>query len=254
MRRAFTLIELLVAISIIALLIAILLPALGWARESARITVCSTNQRSLTQLYAMFATEFKDEIPVNYRAGARRHSFFYKVHRQNYNFARFWQTGLLSDVEVMKCPSFNPDERPGATILGYSAGYKTFEEVEQSTYGGILSTYQARPQINVPLGGSDPPIDSYLTKLGDLLPSKALTSDSFYLMYDTSNQGVSYHKETGVPSGFVDGSVHFIEGKNDLIYLSQTANGNGIYWKDTDGDDHPDPPSLWGLLDSLGDD
>ena len=69
--KAFTLVELLVVIGIIALLIAILLPALGRARDQANAVACLANLRSLGQIHAAYVADNHGwMVPCDYRDAA----------------------------------------------------------------------------------------------------------------------------------------------------------------------------------------
>ena len=63
-KRGFTLIELLVVIAIIALLIGLLLPALGKARKAGRLVVSMTNIRSIAQAGAVYQADQKGFLPI----------------------------------------------------------------------------------------------------------------------------------------------------------------------------------------------
>lgn len=101
MRRAFTLVELLVVVGVIAVLIAILLPALTAARQQAMTVQCLSNLRQLATVAIQYTVEHRGSFPPAYWGG------------------RDWDldvvddevvAGLLwwgqSDPKVQQCPSF----------------------------------------------------------------------------------------------------------------------------------------------------
>lgn len=68
--RAFTLIELLIAVAIIAVLIGILLPAVGGVRKQAKLTICLANERTYATAMGSYAAEKKDRLAaMDWRSG-----------------------------------------------------------------------------------------------------------------------------------------------------------------------------------------
>lgn len=63
LRKRFTLIELLVVVAIIAILIALLLPALRRARETAKTTMCLSNQRQIGLAMLMHVNDHHGDFP-----------------------------------------------------------------------------------------------------------------------------------------------------------------------------------------------
>ncbi|MCE9589493.1 MAG: prepilin-type N-terminal cleavage/methylation domain-containing protein [Planctomycetes bacterium] len=109
-RRAFTLVELMVVISIIAILMGLLMPALGAGRDSARATRCLANLSSLGRGMGMYHNDFKEYFIPGYRANwpvAGRTTYFWGSIKPGGSVERSasgFMTYLSETSEAFTCP------------------------------------------------------------------------------------------------------------------------------------------------------
>lgn len=114
---AFTLVELLVAIAIIAVLAALLLPALSRAKAHARRVQCINNQRQLTLVWQLYSDDKSQTLVVNGHNGLGPDPNLYWVYGQHGVIPTFTETKYLVDPNyaafapylraypVYKCPA-----------------------------------------------------------------------------------------------------------------------------------------------------
>lgn len=87
-KRGFTLVELLVVISIIAILLAMLMPALNKARDQAKTVICLSNTRQIGIALQLFAQENENRLPDIYDG------------RDQQDFKEYWYVRLMKYMSV----------------------------------------------------------------------------------------------------------------------------------------------------------
>ena len=118
-RGAFTLVELLVVVGIIAVLVAILLPALQGAREKALRVKCANNLRTFGQACQLYANQNKGKMPMHHGGANWLWDLAYD--------SRDWFTDQAKiPQEMFYCPSYTHETRDQWTFCGPTGGRENF--------------------------------------------------------------------------------------------------------------------------------
>ena len=130
-RKGFTLIELLVVMAIIAILAAMLMPALQRAREAARRTSCLNNLKEIGAGLAQYQKDHEGDIPPSHNTcrGSLPWEWWFPFPEGPNSWDQLWP-GYVGSVELYYCPSDKNDMKPE---YGYNIGKVNIRKVQGGT-------------------------------------------------------------------------------------------------------------------------
>ena len=249
--RGFTLIELLVVVAIIALLIAILLPSLGRAKERARLTVCAAHIHALGTGCAAYAAEWATWLPPM-KSGVvdsqgNLPSYLPPATYQYNNggiwgLGRLFQLGAVTDPRVYYCPDHS--------LLANNA-FAYQDALVKNTPGGWLALDDTVSRAGfmfqihaISVGGA---YREEYPRTGDYPPQQVLGSEIIWGPTYVLHGNIATPSTTTFNCAFVDGHV---EGVNGGIKRPIQKNPDGTNHTKVAGvvDDMQDAPKTFDAL------
>ena len=225
-RKGFTLIELLVVISIIALLLSILFPALARVKESGRRTICMAHAKALATAIHAYAVENKDNVPGttdDMNAAYNHYVFIWNQYICPYPASDAWfglgllhKENIVEEADTFFCPSqkhplLDKDLYfPAKRFRGYEGKLPKNFNPNGSRAMGSLS-YGLPGQVACDKEDKDV-LEVQNMKIYNMKTLPLVTDVFIPLKYDGVYKSSFAHtgKRAGITVGFGDGSVEFV--------------------------------------------
>ena len=231
-RGAFTLVEVLVVIAIIAVLVSILIPAVGKARETARMVICQANLKQIGIAETGYAGDNRGNIPTH--ASYDLNTFdtsreWFLVYR-DYLFPG--RIGTLQDerhiwdlgkkIKVFDCPSTNEQVNYGN--MAYT----------NKTFDYRMATLYSKYNINAssPLAGA-----TILSSLDRMEPDSTWIVDSISKVLNQTNSGSEFANTQELPEYAIDtnhvGTSWFYLNSSSVPEYTDPVYPGGYCWSAT---------------------